>query len=64
MEFQDELIICSDCQQEFTFSAGEQEFYKQKGLNNPPKRCPVCRKAKKQRSRDHRAGSGGGRGRW
>lgn len=65
MEFTDETLICVDCNQEFVFSAGEQEFYQEKGLNNPPKRCPECRRAKKQRSRNSGGGGrGGGRGRW
>lgn len=41
-------IICKDCEIPFEFTAGEQEFYRENGLN-PPKRCPVCRIRKKQR---------------
>lgn len=44
--YQDETLICEDCGSEFIFTAGEQEFYAQKGLANKPKRCPDCRKAK------------------
>lgn len=47
-EFQDETIVCLDCGQEFTFTAGEQAFYKEKGLQNKPKRCPSCRMRRKQ----------------
>ena len=43
MSFEDRPITCIDCQQLFTFSAGEQEFFEQKGLKNLPKRCPQCR---------------------
>ena len=43
----DKNIICKDCQQEFVFTEGEQEFYREKGLQNEPQRCPDCRKAKK-----------------
>ena len=51
MSFQDKSIQCSDCGQQFTFSAGEQEFYSSRSLQNEPKRCPQCRRAKKaQRS--------------
>ncbi len=53
MSFQDKLLQCSDCGQEFTFTAGEQEFYSSRGLQNEPRRCPECRRAKKaQRSGD------------
>ncbi len=47
MSFQDKLLQCSDCGQEFTFTAGEQEFYSSRGLQNEPRRCPECRRAKK-----------------
>ena len=49
--FEDQTLNCEDCGKEFVFSAGEQEFYSQKGLVNTPKRCPECRKARKQKSR-------------
>lgn len=41
--FQDKTLSCRDCQQPFTFTAGEQEFYASKSLVNEPKRCPNCR---------------------
>ncbi|NLM52096.1 MAG: zinc-binding protein [Firmicutes bacterium] len=47
--YQDKTLICRDCKQEFIFSAGEQEFYAQKGFANEPARCPECRAARKQR---------------
>ena len=43
----DKTLICKDCSKEFVFTDGEQEFYKEKGLQNEPQRCPDCRKAKK-----------------
>ena len=43
----DRILICQDCSREFVFTEGEQEFYKEKGLQNEPKRCPDYRKAKK-----------------
>ena len=47
MSFEDKLLQCSDCGQEFTFTAGEQEFYSSRGLQNEPRRCPECRRARK-----------------
>jgi len=45
-------MACADCGQEFTFTAGEQEFYAQRGFTESPKRCPSCRQIRKaQRSR-------------
>jgi len=49
MSFEDKSLQCSDCRSEFTFSAGEQEFFQSKGFTNEPKRCPECRRANKAR---------------
>lgn len=47
MDFQDKQLTCKDCSKEFTWSAGEQKFYADKGLQNPPGRCQDCRKQMK-----------------
>jgi CxxC-x17-CxxC domain-containing protein len=47
VSFVDKMLVCRDCGNEFIFSAGEQEFYQQKGLLNEPGRCPSCRAARK-----------------
>lgn len=51
---EDKTLSCRDCGNEFVFTTGEQEFYKEKGFENDPVRCPDCRKARKQQrpSRD------------
>ena len=48
----DKTIVCKDCHKEFVFTEGEQEFYKEKGFENEPQRCPECRKARKQKRRN------------
>ena len=45
---EDKTIKCRDCGEEFVFTVGEQEFYKEKGFDNEPTRCPACRRARKQ----------------
>lgn len=52
--YEDEKLICEDCGAEFIFTAGEQEFYAEKGLVNKPKRCPDCRKIRRQNHKKHR----------
>ena len=47
----DKKIICRDCEREFVFSVGEQEFYKEKGFQNEPTRCVSCRESRKERNR-------------
>ena len=49
--YEDEKLICEDCGSEFIFTAGEQEFYAEKGLTNKPKRCPECRKLRRKNNR-------------
>lgn len=46
-EYKDETIVCEDCNQEFIFTARDQEFYAEKGFNNKPKRCKTCREKRK-----------------
>lgn len=45
--FQDQTLVCRDCNKQFVWTAGEQEFYAQKGFNNPPFRCTECRTKRK-----------------
>ncbi|HBR56721.1 MAG TPA: hypothetical protein DEA22_04520 [Blastocatellia bacterium] len=48
-EFQDTTILCIDCSREFVWTAGEQAFFRDKKLQNPPKRCKPCKHAKNER---------------
>ena len=41
--FEDKILVCKDCGAQFTFTAGEQEFYAEKGFQNEPVRCKACR---------------------
>ena len=50
MSFVDKTLRCRECGNDFTFTAGEQEFYQQKGLMNQPGRCPSCRAARRNMS--------------
>ena len=43
MEFQDKRLQCVDCGREFIFTAGEQSFFREKGLTNEPRRCRQCK---------------------
>ena len=45
--YQDITLTCKDCGNEFVFTAGEQEFYAEKGFQNQPQRCKACRDARK-----------------
>ena len=55
MSYADKTLACRDCGQAFTFTAGEQEFFAQKGFTNEPSRCQDCRASRKS----ERGGGGG-----
>lgn len=57
MAFEDKTLQCKDCGKDFIFSAGEQEFYAEKGFENEPVRCRDCRDARR-RNRDGGEGRG------
>ncbi len=56
MEYEDRTLVCGDCGEEFVFTADEQEFFAEKGFQEP-KRCKPCRGRRKERG-----GGGGGFG--
>jgi len=52
--FSDQTLVCKDCGKQFVWTAGEQEFYKQKGFENPPFRCSECREKRKMERMNNR----------
>lgn len=54
----DKTIVCKDCNSTFVFTENEQAFYKEKGFENEPQRCPECRAAKKAARGNSRGGFG------
>jgi CxxC-x17-CxxC domain-containing protein len=47
----DKTLVCVDCGAEFTFTAGEQEFFASRGFSNEPKRCQPCRAGRRAEQR-------------
>ena len=43
--YEDKTLVCKECGKEFVFTAGEQEFYAERGFQNEPQRCKACRDA-------------------
>jgi hypothetical protein len=50
---EDKTLACVDCQDSFTWTAGEQKFYEEQRFTQP-KRCKPCRKANKDRKGDRK----------
>ncbi len=48
-ELPDRAINCIDCGEDFVWTGGEQTFFHDKGLQNPPKRCKACKQSKNER---------------
>ncbi|MBQ7567958.1 zinc-ribbon domain containing protein [bacterium] len=46
--YTDRTLTCADCGQDFVFTAGEQEFFASKGFSSDPRRCPECRRKRKE----------------
>lgn len=40
--FEDEIIVCENCNQDFAWTAGEQEFFEKNRIAKP-KFCMICR---------------------
>jgi CxxC-x17-CxxC domain-containing protein len=58
---EDKTIKCVDCGEDFVFTVGEQEFYRQHGLTHAPTRCKHCRENRKtQKPGQHRAANNTG----
>ena len=49
--YNDKTLVCKECGNEFVFTAGEQEFYAERGFQNEPQRCKACRDSRKQATR-------------
>ena len=45
--YADQILVCRDCKNQFTFTAGEQRFFAECGYGQPT-RCKSCREARKE----------------
>ncbi|MBQ3859877.1 MAG: zinc-ribbon domain containing protein [Clostridia bacterium] len=52
--FEDKTLKCKECGNDFVFTAGEQEFYAEKGFQNEPQRCKACRDKRKNAGREQK----------
>ena len=43
MSYSNKWLVCADCGREFLWDAGEQAWYHEKKLANPPRHCKACR---------------------
>jgi len=52
--YEDKTLKCKECGNDFVFTAGEQEFYAEKGFQNEPQRCKSCRDKRKNVNKETR----------
>jgi CxxC-x17-CxxC domain-containing protein len=57
--YNDKILTCRDCGQNFVFTTGEQEFFASRGFANEPSRCPSCRAERKARTQAEGGTTGG-----
>lgn len=51
-----EIIVCAECGDQFVWSAKDQQFYEERGFVRP-RRCPKCRKARRERYAEWQPGA-------
>ncbi|HOX40907.1 MAG TPA: zinc-ribbon domain-containing protein [bacterium] len=51
-DLEDKTLYCIDCGDKFIWTAGEQKFFLEKGLQNLPKRCKICTAKNKSKLRE------------
>ena len=61
---EDKILICVECNEEFVFTVGAQEYFLERGITEDPKRCKFCymalKKGKRQEKKStHRNNSNG-----
>jgi len=61
VEYTDQTLSCRDCRADFTWTTSEQRHYAERNFL-PPRRCPDCRRAARERKRrdEHEAHNSGG----
>jgi hypothetical protein len=55
-KFIDRILICTDCKEEFVFTASAQDYFAGRGFMDDPRRCKSCylelKKAKRRSERE------------
>ncbi|MGH8016630.1 MAG: zinc-ribbon domain containing protein [Candidatus Zixiibacteriota bacterium] len=55
--FEPRILICTECNQEFVFTAAAQAYFAERGYSADPKRCKAChtKYKKEQRNSNYRS---------
>lgn len=53
--FEDKILICCECQEEFVFTAAAQDYFAERGYTEDPKRCKSCHTGYKKAQRAGRS---------
>jgi CxxC-x17-CxxC domain-containing protein len=48
-EYETKILKCVECTNEFAWTAGEQQYFADRGLQHEPKRCKQCRDRRNQK---------------
>ena len=50
--FEPKILICTECGQEFVFTAQAQQYFAERGYSEDPKRCKTCHTQFKKHQRN------------
>lgn len=53
--FDDKILICCECHEEFVFTAAAQDYFAERGYTDDPKRCKSCHTGFKKAQRANRS---------
>lgn len=59
--FEPKILICTECNEEFVFTAAAQQYFVERGYTEDPKRCKTCHTKYKKSQRDQKQGKVGRR---
>ncbi len=52
--FEPKILLCTECQEEFAFTAAAQQYFAERGYTEDPKRCKTCHTLYKKTQRTGR----------
>jgi len=52
-DFETKILICAECEEEFVFTVGAQEYFAEKGYTEDPKLCKFCYMQRKRDRKTH-----------
>ncbi len=52
--FEPRILVCTECKEEFAFTAAAQQYFIERGYTEDPKRCKACHTTYKRGQREQK----------